>query len=112
MNEITAGAVLDLKTLIRVNPGRIASRKLMLPLPPSASTAGQEWELFAMDGGETISPETIPQAQFIHVLKGMLHMKVAGATNRLAAGESIFVPDGTLHEYAAESSCIFLKIRI
>ena len=112
MNEIAAGTVLDLKTLIRVHPGRITSRKLMLPHPSSPLPAEQEWELFAMDGGETISPETIPQLQFIHVLEGVLHLKVAGVPSRLAAGASIFVPAGIWHEYEAEGTCIFLKMRL
>lgn len=112
MNEMLAGTVLQLKTLIRVHPGRITSRKLLLPLPSSSSSAGQEWELFAMDSGETISPETLPQGQFIHVLEGELHMIVAGKSCLLTTGESILVTAGTWHEYAADHSCIFLKIRI
>jgi hypothetical protein len=48
MNEIAAGTVLDLKTLIRINPGRIASRKLILPVPSALLSPEQEWELFAM----------------------------------------------------------------
>lgn len=111
MNELAAGTVLDLKALIRIHPGRITSRKLMPPLPPSALSAEQEWELFALDGGETISPETIPQGQFLHVLEGALCMVVTGEQCRLTAGQSIFVGAGTWHEYAAESGCIFLKIR-
>jgi quercetin dioxygenase-like cupin family protein len=111
MNELAAGTVLDLKALIRIHPGRITSRKLLPPLSPSALSADQEWELFALDSGETISSETIPQGQFIHVLKGELCMVAAGEQCRLTAGESIFVAAGTWHEYAAESGCIFLKIR-
>jgi quercetin dioxygenase-like cupin family protein len=45
------------------------------------------------------------------VLEGELHMEVAGQPCRLAAGDSVFVPADTWHEYAAETGCSFLKIR-
>lgn len=111
MNEITAGTVFDLKALIQLNPGRIASRRLFPPVAPSVAAAEQEWELFAMDRQETISSETLPRHQFIHVLEGKLQMTVAGQSCCLAEGNSIFVPADTWHEFAAECGCKFLKIR-
>jgi quercetin dioxygenase-like cupin family protein len=111
MNEITAGTALDLKSMVRINPGRIASRRLVLPVMSSPAAREQEWELYAMDQEETISSETSPQPQFIHVLEGELHMVVDGQKSQLSAGASIFVPADTWHEFAADTGCKFLKIR-
>lgn len=108
MNKLPTHTVFDLKELINIKPGRIASRILSLPgLPPSTA---QEWVLYAMDREETISSETSPLTKLIHVLEGEVDMVVEQQACHLSAGASLIIPAGTWHEFAAPTGCKFLQI--
>lgn len=110
MNDFTTASVFYLKDLVSVRPGRITSRNLSLPVIPTLATTGQKWVLYALDQEETISSETSPEAKFILVLEGELHMVVAGQHCHLTSGASIIIPADTWHEFEAKESCKFLQI--
>lgn len=108
MNKLPTHTVFNLKELITIKPGRIASRHLSLPEFPSSAT--QEWVLYAMAQEETISSETSPQTRLIHVVEGELDMVVEQKSCHLRDGGSIVIPAGTWHEFAAPVGCKFLQI--
>lgn len=112
MGGITSGTVFYLDKMISVKPNRIASRTLDFSELTAGNTGAPEWVLYAMDQGETISSETSPESKLIYVLEGKLHMLVADEPCLLPQGASVSVKADTWHEFAAQSSCKFLQIKI
>ncbi|WP_059049502.1 cupin domain-containing protein [Paenibacillus senegalimassiliensis] len=108
MNKLPTHTVFDLKEFIDIKPGRIASRSLSLP--NFSSSTAQESVLYAMGQEETISSETSPLTRLVHVLEGALDMVVEQQACHLRAGDSLVIPAGTWHEFAAPTGCKFLQI--
>ena len=95
-DEPLAAKVLNLGDLIAVQPSAVVSRVIL-------KNKGGNVTLFAFDGGQELSEHTAPFDALVNVIGGEVEITIAGAANRLRAGQSIIMPANQPHALKAIS---------
>jgi quercetin dioxygenase-like cupin family protein len=96
---------MNFSELIKHQPGQISSRLL--------------WEgglsdgfIFAMDKGETISPERAEATRWFYVLEGTLRIIGSTSAVTLGKGEAWIIPAYQEHELQGVENCKYVQISV
>jgi quercetin dioxygenase-like cupin family protein len=89
-----AAAALDPIDLAVYQSGAVVSRTLL-------KRAGGTITLFAFDAGQGLSEHTAPFDALVHVLDGEAEVTIAGASQRVAAGQVVLMPANQPHALTA-----------
>jgi len=96
---------MNVNELIQLQGGQISSRLL--------------WEggvsdafIFAMDGGESISPEQAELSRWFCVLEGELRLVSATSEETLGPGDTRMIAAGMKHELQCSIPCKFIQISV
>jgi quercetin dioxygenase-like cupin family protein len=73
-----------------------------------ASGAQMMQMIVTLDAGSHLPEHQHPHEQLTHVLRGRLHLSVAGVTHELGVGQSFCIPGGTPHAADAPEDALVI----
>lgn len=94
MTTAPTSQVLPVADLIAYQEGAVVSRQIV------KAEAGNV-TLFAFDLGQELSEHTAPFDALVHVLDGVVEVRISGKPNTLKAGEAIVMPANEPHALKA-----------
>ncbi|GBF72284.1 hypothetical protein PA598K_00524 [Paenibacillus sp. 598K] len=96
---------MNVNELIQVQTGQISSRLLWEGCVSDAF-------VFAMDSGESISPERAELSRWFCVLEGELRLVSATSEEMLGPGDTRMIAAGLEHELRCSIPCKFIQISV
>jgi quercetin dioxygenase-like cupin family protein len=104
-DDTLIGRALALADLVHYQPGSVVSRTL---IDKQIGTL----TLFAFDDGQGLSEHTAPYDAFVQIVDGTADITIAGADQRVSAGQMIIMPANVPHALRAAGQFKMLLVMI